>query len=642
MIRVITHAGLIILCTVLFVADPAAVGAEGSIQATYWGGTAREGGFLLVTAVQAPDGTVFVAGPAKSTDAPVPPTAFQPVHHGQTDVLLARFSDDLTRLLAATYLGGSAGDTIGRNIVLQCDADSNVTIAVETASDDFPVMPGGYNPNRTGGTDIAVVTLDSHLENMIAGTYLGGTAYETATNIRRLPDGAVAVGGWTRSDDFPVTPGAWDTDYNGSGSQSWGGDLFVAILDASLETLVAATFLGGQEWDYGGGLSVNASGNILVTGGSGSIDYPVTNDAWDTEHAGWDQGSGADIVVSILDPTLSNLLHSTFIGGSLDDWGYTLTAANGSVFVTGHTSSEDFPVTQGAHDGTFNGLSGMDVGDDVFIARLTEDLSALTAATYIGGTHWECGNWIDVDVSGTVYVGGQTGSLDFPVTGDTFQTAYAGGRNQWGGELFLARFDSALTLCIASTFYGGSGDDGIGTGFIGQNGSVTVCGYTTSGDLPGTASGYDPTYNAGTGPATQGDIFLMSIDPEFSGSSDPEPTATPSALWYQLNMPDTRMSAGDTFLLERDCGNPEPADLAVDEYIILDVGGYYWYWPAWSAEPDWQPWTMPAGAGCTDTIITFSWPAVNGSAENIRFWGALLNQGTANLIVYTWIDWSYV
>lgn len=115
-----------------------------------------------------------------------------------------------------------------------------------------------------------------------------------------------------------------------------------------------------------------------------------------------------------------------------------------------------------------------------------------------------------------------------------------------------------------------------------------------------------------------------------------------TVVWERLEMSDTTFEAGELFRLDRRCGNGEDADVAVDEFLILDVYGSYWYWPTWSEDVDFQSWTLETGQEYSDTILEFSWPAGSGSAPGLKFWAAFLNAGTANLICYDIVEWSYM
>lgn len=118
------------------------------------------------------------------------------------------------------------------------------------------------------------------------------------------------------------------------------------------------------------------------------------------------------------------------------------------------------------------------------------------------------------------------------------------------------------------------------------------------------------------------------------------PTPTPSAFTYDIGMYDTDLAAGDLFLLNRAYGNPFGA-VAVDEYILLDIYGAYWFWPGWTTEVDFESWTIPAGGSSQDMILQFDWPAVEGIYTGLKFWAGLLNAGTTELILYDMEEWGY-
>ena len=135
------------------------------------------------------------------------------------------------------------------------------------------------------------------------------------------------VAGRTFSSDYPTTDGAYDTTYNGGGS-----DVFVSKLDNNLSTLVTSTFIGGRTDDDAYALAIDSSGDVFVAGYTYSLDYPTTEGAFDTTY------NGSDVFVSKLDNNLSTLLSSTFIGGGsyYEEEAYALAIGlSGDVFVAG-------------------------------------------------------------------------------------------------------------------------------------------------------------------------------------------------------------------------------------------------------------------------------------------------------------------
>src|SRR4030042_592257 len=140
-------------------------------------------------------------------------------------------------------------------------------------------------------------------------------------------------------------------------------------MDSSLSSLLASTFIGGYDGESGFSLAIDSSGNVYVTGGSSSSDYPVTVGAYDTTWA----GGSSDVFVSKLDSSLSSLLASTFLGGYDGESGFSLAIdSSGHVYVTGGSSSSDYPVTVGAYDTTWNGgpSDPFVSKSDVFVSKL--------------------------------------------------------------------------------------------------------------------------------------------------------------------------------------------------------------------------------------------------------------------------------
>jgi hypothetical protein len=161
---------------------------------------------------------------------------------------------------------------------------------------------------------------------------------------------------------------------------------------------------------------VDSAGNALLTGYTGSTDFPFTAGAFDTTPSGL-----IDAFVAKLDPTGSSLLYSTYIGGGDNDTGRSITTDSaGNAFVAGYTISADFPVTAGAFDTTYN--SG-----DAFVAKLDLTGSSLLYSTYLGGGSSDGGYSIAVDSAGNAFVTGGTISADFPVTASAFDTTYNSG-----------------------------------------------------------------------------------------------------------------------------------------------------------------------------------------------------------------------
>ena len=344
------------------------------------------------------------------------------------------------------------------------------------------------------------------IDPLLASTFIGGSSSERGYSIVLDEAGNVYVTGWTQSSDFPTTPGAYDEDYND------GFDIFVSKLDSDLTSLLASTFIGGGDdegslADYNICIALDGGGNVYVTGTTQSADYPTTPGAYDTSCNGGGYVSCLDAFISKLDDSLTTLLASTFIGGSLNDIAASIRIdGNGYVYVAGYTLSADYPTTTGAYDESLNGTAS-----DAFISKLDSNLTSLLASTFIGGSSSEaCGAAI-LDGSGNVYVTGMTQAYNYPITPGAYDNSHNG-----GADVYISKLDSDLTSLLASTFIGGgdgwyvAGDE-YGTSIaLDVIGNVYVTGWTDSLDYPTTSGAYDESFNGYT------DVFVSKLDTTLS------------------------------------------------------------------------------------------------------------------------------
>jgi len=204
-------------------------------------------------------------------------------------------------------------------------------------------------------------------------------------------------------------------------------------------SLVYSTYLGASRSD-GNAIAVDSLGNAYVTGDAASGEFPTTVGALQTTSG----GGGFDAFVSKLNSDGSALIYSTYLGGSGGDGGDGVAVdAAGNAYVTGTTSSTDFPTTPGAVQTTLRGAN-------LFISKLNSTGSALIYSTYLGGTDFDQSRGIAVDSSGDAYVTGFTNSSDFPTTAGAPQTNLHGGY-----DAFVSKLNSDGTALIYSTYLGG-------------------------------------------------------------------------------------------------------------------------------------------------------------------------------------------
>ncbi|MHA1577626.1 MAG: SBBP repeat-containing protein [Candidatus Thorarchaeota archaeon] len=320
---------------------------------------------------------------------------------------------------------------------------------------------------------------------LVYSTFLGGSGSERANSMAVDSEGNVYVTGVTSSADFPTV-----NAYNDTYGQS--DDCFVYKLNATGNGLLYATFIGGADEDNGQSIAVDSEGNAYVTGYTESTDFPTVNPIDSSQE-------GGDAFVLKLSSNGGSLVYSTLLGGSDKDYprGLALSSTN-NVYVTGSTSSTDFPAVS-AYDDSFNG--GDDYfGGDCFVAKLEDDGSALLFSTYVGGGLIDQGRSIRVDLSGNVYVVGRTNSTDFPT-----QSAHDSNYNGGSYDVFALRLTADGASISYSTFVGGSSTDMAYSLAIDSSNNIYVTGGTASTDFP-VINAYGDTINE------SGDCFVFKLD----------------------------------------------------------------------------------------------------------------------------------
>jgi hypothetical protein len=339
-------------------------------------------------------------------------------------------------------------------------------------------------------------------------TYLGGSGSDYTNPYNNIGGNGIAVDaagnvymtGSTTSADFPTTLGTFDTSSNRFTSSGY-TDAFVVKLNAAGTALVYATYLGSsaQVSSSGADIAVDGQGNAYVVGdtGAGSFNpgFPTTPGAFDTEYGPNSRIEYNDSFVTKLNSTGSALVYSTYLGGIFYDYVRGIAVDNqGNAYVTGLTTSMNFPTTPGALDTTtrdsFNRFYA-------FVTKLNTTGSALVYSTYLGGISLnglEEGTDISVDDEGNAYVVGNTGSTDFPVTPGAFDTSL--GTSSQGityQDAFVAKLNPTGSALVYSTYLGGSGGEtGLGI-TVDASGSVYVTGSTASTDFPTTPGALQST-----------------------------------------------------------------------------------------------------------------------------------------------------
>lgn len=399
----------------------------------------------------------------------------------------------------STYLGGSSGADYGQ--ALAVDAAGSAYVTGQTCSTDFPAS-GGAQTAVGGNCDAFVTKLTPDGSDLVYSTYLGGSGSDGGFGIAVDAGGSAYVTGFTCSTDFPT---ASPIQANAGG----GCDAFVTKVSPEGNALIYSTYLGGAGSDVGQGISLDPAANAYVAGVTLSSNFPTTAGAFQPKFSGGACGAlGAfacpDAFITKVSASGAALAYSTYLGGSSVDSAQGITVdASGDAYVTGFTSSQDFPTVnpfQPSCDNCTNSVLNPGVSFDAFVTKLNPAGSGLVFSTYLGGSLMDVGLGIAVDSAGSPYVTGYTASNDFPTVAP-IQAAKGG-----ADDAFVAKLSPAGNALVYSTYLGGGGSD-FGNGIaVDSSGSAYVAGATFSEDFPITDA-FQPELDGGS------DAFLTKLDP---------------------------------------------------------------------------------------------------------------------------------
>ncbi len=503
------------------VAFVAKLNAAGSalVYSTYLGGTASDS---LVSETDAfgiavdRTGSAYICGETYSNDFPVTTGAFQTQNKGfandAQNAFISKLSPDGTALSYSTYLGGSGlAITIGTLGANFFEGDSPLRMTVDTAgsayvvgtaySTDFPTTSGAYQLSNKAAANFAsnafVAKLSPNGSSLVYSTYLGGSGVspsslpindgegrgEAGYGIAVDTAGEAYATGYTFSANFPVTANSYQQVNHGTANVA--ANVFVSKFNATGTSLVGSTYLGGTGRTIGGngdldvldngddgiGVALDTSGDAYLIGVTSSTDFPTSTDAYQTTNKAA-TNLATNLFVSKLDPTLSTLMYSTYIGGSgvasptagdsgTGDFGTGIAIdTTGDAYITGATESRDFPVTSDAFQ---SGPRSAQTVDSGFFTEVNSNGSALQYSTYLGGSgagayggtqfsYFQGDFFYDITLDGfaNAYLTGYAYSYDFPVTKNGLQTVNNAGGGP-GGNSFIAKFGATAGVTFLPT-----------------------------------------------------------------------------------------------------------------------------------------------------------------------------------------------
>ena len=505
------------------------------IFSTYSGSFANNFGF---TATYDSKGFLYSGGNVFDIGYHTTPGAFQVVYAGDSiDCAISKYDTSGSFMVWSTYLGGMGSEMPHSMVVNKLD---QLFVFGTTGSENFPVTPNAYDTTYNGGTpvsqvgvgymdpngsDIFVARFSVDGSQLLASTYLGGSGNDGLNlgavlnhNYADLSRGEIDIDNWnniylastTASSDFPTTSG---TVQPGSGG---GFDGVVLKMDNSLTTLIWSTYLGGSGNDAVYSLAVDKQNNIVVTGGTGSSDFPLAGTAFQ------DHNGGIDAFVSVISSSGNSLLKSILYGTSAYDQAYFVELDNAqNIYLLGQTNATNGYFFTGTGFGVANGGQ--------FISKFAPDLSAREWSTSFGNGNGHpdiSPTAFLVDVCRKIYISGWGGSVNggipgstvvgLPITSDAFQST------PHNNDFYLMVLQDDATALSYATYYGGAGSpehvDG-GTSRFNRKGEIyqSVCaGCGGWDDFPTTPGAWSATNNGITddegAPGCNNGVFKFLLD----------------------------------------------------------------------------------------------------------------------------------
>ena len=399
-------------------------------------------------------------------------------YHTDYDLII-----DPTLVFAAQ--SGSSADNFGMTATY--DMSGNLISGGTVFGPGYPTTVGAYDISYNGSTpgsntqiDVVLTKYNNTGTNLIASTYFGGSFSEIVTSIIVDENDDVYFYGATSSPDLPMLPNSWDNTFGGGPSLTFvfngtsfvnGTDIYIAKLNGSLSNLLGVTFIGGSQNDgvnhtnvittytsgygpvteyppdslmynygdqYRGEIQLDKNNNVYLFSSSRSSDFPTTSNAFDNT-----LGGKQDAVLCVFNTNLSNLIYSTFVGGSNNDCGNSLEVTDSLyVYATGGTTSNDFPITSGAYSPGYNGGKA-----DGFVIKIDPFTGTLLRSTYIGTSNYDQSYFVRKDPLNRIYLYGQS-SGNMPIIGNVY--------NNPGTHQFILVLDQQLSSVLLSTTFGSS------------------------------------------------------------------------------------------------------------------------------------------------------------------------------------------
>jgi len=434
------------------------------ISATFIGGSKSDRADKLIIE---DNGDILVGGSSYSPDFPVTDNVQGDTadNHGNWDIVLIRLNSNLNKIVKSIKIGGSKKDKLTD---LSIDTDSNnIFIYGYTKSDNFPIVGNTFKRSKKENDyDLFILKIDKNLDKILTSTFLGGSDFDRSYKISITSNFIYGIGR-TFSSDFATDnniKGKFKIFNKGKPSDEEHGliytDGFIFKMDKNLKNLESFTYIGGSDIDRALDIKVY-NGFVYVIGFTSSLDFPTTKDVireklkgdilkyeiqkddkiFNIEKVAW------DTFIIKLNLDLTDLVASSLLGGKNNDNGNNLEIdGQGNLYISGFTTSTDFPVTDTAYQTKLKGIS------NGFITKINQDLNKILYSTYVGGNNHDA-IW-DLFLEGSdIFILGTTDSQDFKKEISAQKTEFE--ENDKDKDIFLLKVNIKDGNIITSSKGGG-------------------------------------------------------------------------------------------------------------------------------------------------------------------------------------------
>ncbi len=357
------------------------------VYSSYYGGSDDDHGTgMTVDAF----GAVYICGYSISKNLPIKNAYQGSSAGGREEAFFAKISPEGDRLLMSSYYGGQVWD---RANDIEVDKNLNIYLAGNSNSPDLP-LKNPIQGSLGGNHDVFVAKFTDFGEKLAFATFLGGVYSDEAYGLDLYKNNDIYITGKASSPDFPLKNPV-------QGVKAGSSDAFVAKINAATEKLQFSTFLGGNGIDWGQDIAVDKKGAAYVTGYTEAWDFPIKNQVFKNRPS-------TDAFVTKYKRNGSQIVYSTYIGGSYADWGWEIAVdRRGAAIIVGTTKSSVFPL-KNALQTSWMGKS------EVFITKIHPNGGRLKFSTYLGGSNTDDARTIAVDSKNAIYIAGTTYSNNFP------------------------------------------------------------------------------------------------------------------------------------------------------------------------------------------------------------------------------------